>query len=294
MSAATIDRRLAPDRAKLLPRGRSHTKPGSLLKSQIPIRTWADWDDAVPGFVEIDLVGHEGGNASGDFCSTLTVTDIATGWTENRTVKNKAQKWVFAALMEITEAFPFPIIGIDSDNGGEFINAHLLAWCTEHHITFTRSRPGNKNDGAHVEQKNWAVVRQVAGYHRYDTDAERLLLNRIWALQTLMTNFFEPQQKLISKVRHGAKVTKKYDTATTPHQRAIRHPQKITKKATITLDRTYAKINPAAVQREIQALTSELLTLTTAKASARNTPPLPALPTRASRSETTNRTTRAS
>ena len=138
------------------------------------------------------------------------------------------------------------------------------------------------------------MVRQVAGYHRYDTDAERLLLNRIWALQTLMTNFFEPQQKLISKVRHGAKVTKKYDTATTPHQRAIRHPQKITKKATITLDRTYAKINPAAVQREIQALTSELLTLTTAKASARNTPPLPALPTRASRSETTNRTTRAS
>ncbi len=294
MSAATIDRRLAPDRAKLLPRGRSHTKPGSLLKSQIPIRTWADWDDAVPGFVEIDLVGHEGGNASGDFCSTLTVTDIATGWTENRTVKNKAQKWVSAALMEITEAFPFPIISIDSDNGGEFINAHLLAWCTEHHITFTRSRSGNKNDGAHLEQKNWAVVRQVAGYHRYDTDAERLLLNRIWALQTLMTNFFGPQQKLISKVRHGAKVTKKYDTATTPHQRAIRHPQKITKKATITLDRTYAKINPAAVQREIQALTSELLTLTTAKASARNTPPLPALPTRASRSEATTPPTRAS
>ena len=106
MSAATLDRRLAPDRAKLLPRGRSHTKPGSLLKSQIPIRTWADWDDAVPGFVEIDVVGHEGGNASGDFCSTLTVTDIATGWTENRTVKNKAQKWVFAALMEITEGVP--------------------------------------------------------------------------------------------------------------------------------------------------------------------------------------------
>ena len=117
MSAATIDRRLAPERFKLLSRGRSHTKPGTLLKSQIPIRTWADWDDAVPGFVEIDLVGHEGGNASGEFCFTLTVTDIATGWTVNRTVKNKAEKWVFDALMHITRVFPFPIIGIDSTMG---------------------------------------------------------------------------------------------------------------------------------------------------------------------------------
>src|SRR5664279_1256739 len=115
ISAATIDRRLAPERAKLLSRGRSHTKPGTLLKSQIPIRTWADWDDAVPGFVEIDLVGHEGGNASGEHCFTLTVTDIATGWTVNRSVRNKAQKWVFEALMHVRRVFPFPIVGIDSD-----------------------------------------------------------------------------------------------------------------------------------------------------------------------------------
>ena len=115
MSAATIDRRLAPERGKLLSRSRSHTKPGTLLKSQIPIRTWADWDDAAPGFVEIDLVGHEGGNASGEHCFTLTVTDIATGWTVNRSVKNKAEKWVFDALMHVGRVFPFPIIGIDSD-----------------------------------------------------------------------------------------------------------------------------------------------------------------------------------
>lgn len=126
MSAATIDRRLAPERAKMFPRGRSHTKPGTLLKSQIPIRTWAEWDDAVPGFVEIDLVGHEGGNASGEHCYTLTVTDISTGWTVNRSVKNKAAKWVFEALEYVTSVFPFPIIGIDSDNGSEFINEHLL------------------------------------------------------------------------------------------------------------------------------------------------------------------------
>jgi len=159
MSAATMDRRLGPDRARMLFRGRSHTKPGSLLKSQIPIRTWAQWDDAVPGFVEIDLVGHEGGNASGDHAYTLTVTDIATGWTENRSVRNKAEKWVFAALMEITKIMPFPLLGIDSDNGSEFINWHLLRWCEKHQITFTRSRSGNSNDGAHVEQKNWAIVR---------------------------------------------------------------------------------------------------------------------------------------
>ncbi|MDR2565125.1 MAG: hypothetical protein LBC97_03520 [Bifidobacteriaceae bacterium] len=118
MSAATIDRRLAPERAKLLPRGRSHTKPGSLLKSQIPIRTWAEWDDAKPGFVEIDLVGHEGGNSSGEFAFTLTVTDVATGWTVNRSVKNKAAKWVFEALEHVIAVFPFPICGIDSDYAG--------------------------------------------------------------------------------------------------------------------------------------------------------------------------------
>lgn len=220
MSAATIDRKLAPERAKMTIRGRSHTKPGSLLKSQIPIRTWAEWDDAVPGFVEIDLVSHDGSNAAGEFCFTLTVTDIATGWTVNRSVKNKAAKWVFEALEHVISVFPFPILGIDSDNGSEFINAHLLAYCQAHQITFTRSRPGNKNDGAHVEQKNWARVRELVGYLRYDTAAELELLNEIWEHDRLFTNYLLPQQKLISKHRYGAKVTKKHDTPATPHQRA--------------------------------------------------------------------------
>ena len=132
ISAATIDRRLAHERAKLISRGRSHTKPGTLLKSQIPIRTWADWDDAIPGFVEIDLVGHEGGNAPGKHCFILTVTDIATGWTVNRSVQNKAEKWVFEALMHITRVFPFPIIGIDSDNGpsSSTITCSTTVWPT--------------------------------------------------------------------------------------------------------------------------------------------------------------------
>jgi hypothetical protein len=273
MSAATMDRRLAPDRAAMTLRGRSHTKPGSLLKDAIPIRTWAQWDDAVPGFVEIDLVGHEGGNAEGEHAYTLTVTDIATGWTENRSVPNKAQKWVVAALEDIGKVMPFPLLGIDSDNGSEFINYNLLAWCEDRKLTFTRFRSGNSNDGAHVEQKNWAVVRTVVGYHRYDTRAELLLLNKIWLLRSQMTNYFLAQQKLISKVRNGAKVTKKYDVPTTPHRRSERHTTVSDQDKAIMND-TFAGLNPAAIQRQIQALTAELLTLTTSKAAARTEPTL--------------------
>lgn len=293
MSAATIDRRLAGERKKHELRGRSHTKPGTLLKSQIPIRTWAQWDDAVPGFVEIDLVGHEGGNAVGEHAYTLTVTDIALGWTENRSVRNKARKWVIAALDDIEKSMPFPLLGIDSDNGSEFINHHLLDWCEKRKLTFTRSRPGNSNDGAHVEQKNWAIVRTVVGYHRYDTPGELLLLNKIWKLQSLLTNYFQPQQKLISKVRDGAKVTKKYDVATTPHRRADAHPA-VTDEIKAVLAETHAGINPAAVQRQIQALTAELLTLTTSKAGPGPKAAVKTTATRALSDESTNQTTRAS
>src|SRR5664279_2727656 len=202
MSAATIDRLLVTERARLMFRGRSHTKP-SLLKSQIPIRTWAEWSEDLPGFVEIDLVGHEGGNSSGEFCFTLTVTDIATGWTINRSVKNKAAIWVFEAIEYVAGQFPFPILGIDSDNGSEFINAHLLAYCTEHQITFTRSRPGNKNDGSHVEQKNWTHVRELVGYLRFDTDAELGVLNQIWEIDRTYTNLLLTQQKLTARTRNG-------------------------------------------------------------------------------------------
>ena len=264
MSAATIDRRLAPERAKNRLRGRVGTKPGSLLKSQIPVRTWAEWDDAVPGFVEIDLVFHDGGIRGAGHAFTLTVTDIATGWTENRSVPDKSAKCVLAALNEVARAMPFPILGVDSDNGSEFINDDLFDWCRGREITFTRARPGNKNDGCHVEQKNWSVVRALVGYHRYDTATELLLLNEIWKLQSLLTNYFYPQQKLVSKVRKGAKITKKHDEARTPFHRAIDHPD-MTVARIVALTRTYSLINPAATQRQVHALTAELFTLTTAK-----------------------------
>lgn len=265
MSASTIDRRLADERAKYQLRGRVGTKPGSLLKSQIPMRTWADWDDAVPGFVEIDTVFHDGGHRGGGHAFTLTVTDIATGWTESRSLPDRTAKHILAALNHVAAAMPFPILGVDSDNGSEFINEDLLTWCRNRSITFTRSRPGNKNDGCHVEQKNWAVVRTVVGYYRYDTASELLLLNEIWHLQSKLTNFFHPQQKLISKVRTGAKVSRKHDTATTPFHRATDHPSMSVDRL-VALKRTYSLINPAATQRQIQALTTELFTLTTSKA----------------------------
>ncbi|GAC1451602.1 MAG: DDE-type integrase/transposase/recombinase [Pseudarthrobacter sp.] len=289
IAPATIDRRLKADRGKLDPRGRSHTKPGTLLKDSIPMRTWAEWDDAVPGFVEIDLVGHEGGNSKGEFCFTLTITDISTGWTETRSVKNKAQKWVFAAIKEATAAFPFPIRGIDSDNGSEFINWELLRWCEQEQLTFTRSRSGNKNDGAHVEQKNWHVVRQTVGYHRYDTAAELELLNRIWALQGQLTNHFGPQQKLVKKIRTGAKITKKYDLPATPYQRVLSDKGTVRQTVKTKLKRENKPLNPAAIQRQVQALCAELLTLTTAKQSPRSQPTI-----RAQSHDSSMKATRAS
>jgi hypothetical protein len=290
MSAATIDRRLAGERAKRALKGRRATKPGSLLRSQIPIRTWADWDDAKPGFVEIDLVSHDGGNTIGPFAFTLTVTDVATGWTENRSVPSKEAKCVLGALESIANKMPFPILGVDSDNGAEFINVYLFLWCRNRKITFTRARPTNKNDGCHVEQKNWAVVRAVVGYHRYNTAPELLLLNEIWHLQSQLTNYFYPQQKLISKVRDGAKVTKKYDTATTPFRRAINHPDTAVDRIA-ALARTHALINPAATQRQIQALTAQLYKMTTSKSQPATRA---RVPKRAQSSEATNPPSRAS
>jgi hypothetical protein len=267
MSAASIDRHLAGERAKLMARGRSHTKPGTLLKSQIPIRTWAEWSEDLPGFVEIDLVGHEGGNSSGEFCFTLTVTDIATGWTINRSVKNKAAIWVFEAIEYVAAQFPFPILGIDSDNGSEFINAHLLAYCTEHKITFTRSRPGNKNDGSHVEQKNWTHVRELVGYLRFDTDAELSVLNRIWEIDRTYTNYLLAQQKIVFKQRNGSKVTKRYDRAATPFARAM-------DRATVTgadrraMQKVMEGVGPGDLFRQIADLTTQLERMALSKAPA--------------------------
>ncbi|WP_208012962.1 integrase catalytic domain-containing protein [Nesterenkonia salmonea] len=299
MSPATIDRRLAPDRAAMATtRGNSLTKPGSLLKSQIPMRTWSDWDNSSPGFLEVDLVGHDGGDLNGEFCYTLTCTDIATGWTENRTIRNKAAKWVFTALIELQAQFPFPILGIDSDNGSEFINHHLLRWCTEAQITFTRSRPNNKNDGAHVEQKNWATARRIAGYWRYETPSEMRLLNQIWAIHSPLLNLFTPSQKLLTKTRTGAKTAKTYDTAMTPYQRlqqrARMYPEALDTKDEKILKEKFTRTNPAELRREIGTRQAELLTKVRRKNITQRNKRNAAYLNRAKLNESTTHTSRAS
>lgn len=257
ISPATIDRLLAPERRKFALRGRAGTKPGTLLKRQIPIRTFAEWNEAQPGFVEIDLVGHDGGDASGDFCQTLNVTDVASAWTENAAVINKAQVWVFDALKAIRTRLPFPLLGIDSDNGSEFINHHLLRYCQQEKITFTRGRAGKKNDGCFVEQKNYSVVRRAAGYARYDSPAQQRLLNALYGHLRLYTNYFQPVMKLRSKERLGAKVKKTYDPPQTPYRRLLAAPS-ITEPMCQRLQAEYATLNPAQLKREITRLQNVL------------------------------------
>jgi hypothetical protein len=222
ISPATIDRLLRPFRQQGNRRRFSTTRPGSLLKNAIPIRTFADWQDNRPGFLEVDLVAHCGERVDGFFLYTLTAVDIATGWTECSGVWGKGQKRVGTAIHNIRTRMPFSLLGLDSDNGSEFINQNLYTWCQREGITFTRSRSYKKNDNCHVEQKNGALVRRVIGYQRYDSKEALGMLNRIYSLLRLYTNFFQPSMKLISKHRNGAKVFKTYDGAQTPCYRLLK------------------------------------------------------------------------
>jgi len=268
MSAATIDRMLAPERARLRMKGRSGTKPGSILRRQIPIRTFADWDDHRPGFCEADLVSHDGSDPRGDHCQTLDLTCVATGWTEMRAIKNKAQRWCFEALVDIRGALPFPLLGLDSDNGSEFINDHLYRYCIQEGITFTRSRPYRKNDNCFVEQKNWPVVRQQVGYLRYDDEEELEALRELYSYLRLFVNFFSPQMKLVSKTRRGAKVHKTFDRARTPYRRVLcsEHVSEGSKRA---LNETYLGLNPAELRRQIGRCQDRLVELVKTKSERR-------------------------
>ena len=257
ISAATIDRLLRAERRKYELRGQARTKPGTLLKHQIPIRTFAEWDEQQPGFGEIDLVGHDGGVGAGDYCQTLDLTDVATTWTETMAVRNKAQARVFEALQKVRKNLPFALLGLDSDNGSEFINDQLLRYCRQEKITFTRSRPYRKNDNCFVEQKNYSIVRRAVGYARYDTDEQCALLNELYSYLRLYTNFFLPTMKLKSKERVGSKVKKYYDQALTPYQRVLQSPL-VGKAAKDRLRAKYVTLNPAALKRKIERLQQRL------------------------------------
>jgi hypothetical protein len=256
ISPATIDRLLRKVRREGI-RGISTTQAGSLLKHQIPIRTFSDWDDLKPGYVEIDLVAHCGEDAGGEFIYTLTLTDIATGWVELVAIKNRSQIAVTAALDRIISRIPFLILGIDCDNGSEFINYHLQRYCEERKINFTRSRPYKKNDQCYVEQKNGHVVRRLAGYARYEGEEATTTLNRLYSIHRQFINFFQPCRKLASKVRIGAKVSKDYDDPQTPYVRLLAF-KILSKKQTADLKTYYESINPAQIRRRIEALGHDL------------------------------------
>jgi len=260
MSAATIDRRLVSDRARLKLKGRSGTRPGSLLKRQIAIRTFAEWDDASPGFCEADLVAHDGGDARGEYAQTLDVTCVATGWTEVRILRNRAQRWVIQALEDIETALSFRLAGLDTDNGGEFINHLLMGFCTERGITFTRARPYRKNDNCFVEQKNWTHVRQQVGYARYDTPAELQALNELYGYLRPYVNFFLPQARLVDKTRDGATVRRRHDLPKTPYRRILESPD-IAQQTKRVLRRRYLELNPAELKRQIARCQGQLLKL---------------------------------
>jgi len=225
ISPATIDRILAPQRKKLQLKGRSHTRPGTLLKKQIPIRTFFDWEERQPGFFELDTVAHDGGNTYGQYCFTLDVTDVYSGWVELRALPNRAHRWVKEQVEAICQELPFPLKGIDSDNGGEFINHQLWDWCTQQHIQFTRGRSYRKNDNCFVEQKNDLAVRRTVGYYRFDTPLEYEALQEVYRHLCPLLNFYYPSVRIIQKTREGARVKKLYDAPKPPYQRLLECPQ---------------------------------------------------------------------
>lgn len=250
MSTSTIDRVLGPWRRSASHHRFSLTKPGTLLKEAIPIKTYAEWDDARPGFLEVDLVHHCGASEEGFYLTTLSTVDVATGWSECVAVWGKGQERVGAAIHRMRERLPFPLLGLDSDNGSEFINRHLLTYCQNHHITFTRSRSYKKNDSCYVEQKNWSVVRRIIGYERYSSHPALETLNRVYSILRRYVNFFQPTMKLINKTRHGSKVHKVYAPAQTPYRRLLASGTLSDEKRR-ELVAIYAGLNPILLRQQL-------------------------------------------
>jgi hypothetical protein len=260
-SPATIDRVLSADKKKLALRGKSGTKPGKLLKKHIPVRTYYADADKKPGFFEVDTVHHCGTSDSGEFCLTLSATDVYSGWVEFRPLLNKAQKWVMEALPHIKSSLPFPLRGLDSDNGSEFINRMLLNWCSQQRIQFTRSRPYHKNDNCYVEQKNNSCVRNFVGYSRFSSAAERDALAAVYRPLCPLLNYFMPTQKLISKIKVGSRTKKVYDKKVqSPYQRLLSSPD-LSDGAKAELVRRYGLCNPVDLQREVHKAVEALMSL---------------------------------
>ena len=253
ISASQADRLLAVRKSRCRVRGRCGTKPGSLLKTQIPIRT-DNWDVTRPGWIEADSVAHCGTSLEGDFIWSVTYTDIFSGWTSLRAVFNKGAAGIVAATRQVEAALPFELAGFDCDNGSEFLNWHLVGYFQNRpkRVGFTRSRPYHKNDNGHVEQKNWTHVRQLLGYERLEDPELCTPINTIYReLWEPLHNYFCPSAKLISKDRHGAKIKRRHDAPQTPCDRLLASDA-IDPATKARLRATRAALNPFELQRRLE------------------------------------------
>ncbi|MBL7155706.1 MAG: integrase [Candidatus Omnitrophica bacterium] len=253
ISPATIDRLLKPHRMKYKRRGRSTTKPGTLLRKQIPIKT-NQWDETRPGFLEADTVAHCGDSTDGMYANTVDFVDIATCWTEQRAVWGKGERATLEQIKDVEESLPFPLLGFDADNGGEFLNYHLFRHFTQRRkpIQFTRSRAYKKEDNAHIEQKNWTHVRQWLGYHRLDNPRVVPLMNDLYTSEwRFYHNFFQPSIKLLEKKRVASKIIKRYDKPKTPYERVTESPE-VSASVKRSLKEQYAKLNPFRLRKTME------------------------------------------
>jgi hypothetical protein len=276
ISPATIDRRLKSKKRQLKKRLYGRTKPGTLLKHHIAIKT-DSWDVKTPGFTETDLVSHSGNSEKGEFIHSLNVTDIHTTWVETRAVMGKGQAGVLDAMKQIEQALPFKLLGIDSDNGSEFINYHLKAFCDQKQIQFTRGRPYKKDDNAHIEQKNWTHVRKILGYLRYDSPPALAAINDLYRRELrVLQNLFLPSMKLSEKVRVGSKLKRRYDKPLTPLERLLACTETDSAKLQ-ELKKLRAATDPFALAKTIEQKLQRIYQLANHRVSPSPEPPQPSL-----------------
>jgi hypothetical protein len=259
ISPRQIDRRLQSHKRTLKRRLYGTTRPGTLLKHLVPLKT-DHWDVTRPGYLEIDLVSHSGASAAGDFLHTLDAVDIHTGWVERQAVRGKGQHGILEALTTIEQQLPFALRGLDSDNGSEFINGHLVAFCDRRTIQFTRSRPYKKDDNAHVEQKNWTHVRKLVGWDRYETPEAQQALNALYADLRLFQNLFQPSMKLQRKERRGSRLLRRYDVPQTPFARVRACPD-VDPGKVAALQRLMTRTDPFALAQRIAQHLDRVATL---------------------------------
>lgn len=263
ISPATIDRLMAPSRARFNKLGLTTTKPGSLLKKHIPVKT-KQWDETTPGFLEADTIAHCGSSVAGMFAYTINTVDIATQWTEQRATWGKGERGVLSAIKDIENQLPFPLKGFDCDNGSEFLNWHLLRYFTKNRkkpVHFTRARAYQKNDNAHIENKNWTHVRQYLGFQRFDKYELVELLNDLYTSEwNLYFNFFVPSVKLIQKERIGSKIIKKHDKPKTPFQRLM-ESKHIDTSTKLKLQQKFESLNPFELQKLMKMKIKNILNI---------------------------------